>query len=84
MKQTETLVVLLGPTTFRSPGVLKEITIAQILGMNVYQIIPYGAGSPHYIPNAGRVVRWDGDDVKRAIATSPARRGARFAFASAR
>jgi hypothetical protein len=75
IKQAEAMVVLLGPTTFKSPGVLKEVTIAQILKKFVSQIIPYGAGMPHVIPNVGRVIRWDWDNVKRAIATAPARWG---------
>jgi hypothetical protein len=73
IKQAEVLVVLLGPTTFRCPNVLKEVMIAQILDKNIYQIIPFGAGSPHYIPNAGRVIRWEWDTIKRAIATAPTR-----------
>lgn len=73
IKQAEVLVVLLGPTTYRCPGVLKEVTIAKILGKNVYQIIPFGAGNPHFIPNAGRVLRWEWDTIKRAIATAPTR-----------
>ena len=77
IKQSEAVVVLLGPTTFRAPGVLKEVTIAQILGKSVYQIIPYGAGEPHIIPNVGQVVRWDWEKVKRVIATVPSRFGSR-------
>lgn len=73
IKEAEAVVVLLGPMTFRAPGVLKEVTIAQILGKYVYQVIPYGAGQPHVIPNVGRVVRWDWESVKRAIATAPAK-----------
>ena len=73
IKEAEAVVVLLGPMTFRAPGVLKEVMIAEILGKYVYQIIPYGAGQPHVIPNVGRVVRWDWDAVKRAIATAPAK-----------
>ena len=73
IKQAEVVVVLLGHTAFRSPGVLKEVTIAQILGKKVYQIIPHRGGSPNVIPNAGRVLRWDWDTIKRAIAASPAR-----------
>ncbi|MDA0797361.1 MAG: hypothetical protein O2826_00130 [Chloroflexi bacterium] len=73
IKQAEVVVVLLGPTAFRCPGVLKEVTIAQMLGKRIYQIIPHGGGSPNVIPNAGRVLRWEWDNIKRAIAASPAR-----------
>jgi hypothetical protein len=59
IKRAEALLVLLTPTTYRSLSVLKEVTIAQILGRPVFQIIPYGAGEPHVIPNAGRAIAWD-------------------------
>lgn len=71
MRQTDLVVVLLGATTFNCKGVLKELTIAQVLGMNVVQVILPGAGSPHYIPNVGRVVHWDWDTVKRAMLAPP-------------
>jgi hypothetical protein len=81
IKQAEAVVVLLGPTTFWAPGVLKEVTIAKVLQRFVYQIIPYGAGTPHIIPSTGRVVRWEWETVKRAIATAPTRHGSRSAYA---
>lgn len=81
IKQFEALVVLLTSTAYRSPGVLKEVAIAHILNKNVIQIIPYGAGSPHTIPNAGRVVRWEWDAVKRAIAAPPAFGSRRYVIA---
>ena len=77
IKESEAVVVLLGPTTFGCPGVLKEVAIGIMLSKPIYQIIPYGAGTPHTIPNAGRVVRWDWENVKRAIATAPSRWGSR-------
>ena len=71
IKQAEVLIVLLGPGTFRCTGVLKEVTIAQILEKNIFQIIPAAKGTPHILPNVGKIVRWDWNNVKRAIATAP-------------
>ena len=51
--------VILGPTTFRSSGVLKEIKLAQVLGRPICQIVPYGVSEPHVIPATGRIVPWD-------------------------
>ncbi|MEE8517712.1 MAG: hypothetical protein V3S98_01140 [Dehalococcoidia bacterium] len=70
IKRCEVLVAILGPTAFRSPGVLKEIQIAEILKKTVFQIIPYGVGKPNIIPTAGRVIRWDFEAVKRFMAAS--------------
>ena len=69
---------------FRSPGVLKEVATAHILQKSVIQIVPYGAGSPHTIPNAGRVVRWEWDVVKRAVAAAPAFGTRRYSMANSR
>jgi hypothetical protein len=71
MRQADLVVVLLGPTTFNYKGVLKEMTIAEILGLTVVQVVVPGAGSPHIIPNVGRVVHWEWDTVKRAMLAPP-------------
>ena len=78
MSQCEVLVVLLTATTFKSPTVLAEVRLAKQLGLNICQIIPYGAGSPHVIPGAGAVIRWDWNNVKKGIvALAPVRAGAK-------
>ena len=71
IKQCELLVVMLGSVAFRSPGVLKEIQIAEIMGKKTLQIIPYGVGQPHIIPDVGQVVRWNWENVKRAMTAAP-------------
>ena len=73
IKQAEVLVVLLGPTSFRNPGILKELTIGKILETQIYQIIPPGKGTPNVIPNMTRMVIWEWATVKRAIATTPSK-----------
>ena len=82
IKPAEAVVVMLGPTTYMVKGVLKEITIAQVLRKHIYQIIPTASGSPHVIPGVGRIVRWEWKNVKRAIATAPRRGDSRSAYAS--
>ena len=59
ISRCEARVVILGPTTFRSSGVLKEIKLAQVLGRPICQIVPYGVSEPHVIPGTGRIVPWD-------------------------
>jgi hypothetical protein len=71
MRLADLVVVLLGPTTFTCKGVLKEMTIAEVLGLTVVQVVVPGAGSPHIIPNVGRVVHWEWDTVKRAMLAPP-------------
>ena len=69
IKHAEVLVLLLGPMTFRNPGVVKEVSIAKILDKQIYQIIPPGKGSPNVLAGVGRVIRWEWASVRRAIAT---------------
>lgn len=71
IRQTDLVVVLLGQTTFTCKNVLKELTIAEVLGMNVVQVVVPAAGAPHIIPNVGRVVHWEWDTVKRAMLVPP-------------
>jgi hypothetical protein len=58
----------------------KEVAIGIMLSKPIDQIRSYCAGTPHTIPNAGRVVRWDGENVKCAIATAPSRWGSRAVY----
>ncbi len=72
IKECQAVIVLLGSHTYGAPGVLKEVAVAEMLDKPIFQIIPYGAGQPHTIPNAGRVIRWQWDNVKQAIASAGA------------
>jgi len=68
ISRAEVFIVMLGPKTKSAPGVLKEVKIANELGKGKFQIIGYKDGSETWaVPNAGRVYRWDWDNLKKLL-----------------
>jgi hypothetical protein len=59
---------MLGPSTKKAPGVLKEIKVANELMKTKFQIIGYRDGSADWaVPDAGRVYRWDWENLKKLL-----------------
>jgi len=68
ISRAEVFIVMLGPKTRNAPGVLKEVRIANELKKDKFQIIGYKDGSETWaVPNAGRVYRWDWDNLKKLL-----------------
>jgi len=51
-------IILVGPYTYKAPGVLKEVAIARRLRKPIVQIIGYRDSNPKPVPNGGRLLRW--------------------------
>ena len=58
INRSDVVVVLVGPKTYKAPGVLKEVAMARRLGKPIVQIIGYKDSHPRLVPNAGRLLRW--------------------------
>ncbi len=56
--RSDVVVVLVGPNTYKAPGVLKEVEITRRVGKPIVQIIGYKDKSPTRVPNAGRLLKW--------------------------
>ena len=56
--RSDVVVVLVGPNTYKAPGVLKEVEITRRVGKPIVQIIGYRDSSPTRVPNAGRLLKW--------------------------
>lgn len=68
ISRAEVFVVMLGPSTKKAPGVLKEIKVANELMKTKFQIIGYKNGSADWgVPDAGRVYRWDWENLKKLL-----------------
>ena len=66
--RAEVFIVMLGSKTRNAPGVLKEVKIANELKKDKFQIIGYKDGSETWaVPNAGRVYRWDWENLKTLL-----------------
>jgi hypothetical protein len=68
ISRAEVFIVMLGPSTKKAPGVLKEIKVANELMKTKFQIIGYRDGSADWaVPDAGRVYRWDWENLKKLL-----------------
>ena len=68
ISRSDVFIVMLGSKTKKAPGVLKEVKIANDLNKRKFQIIGYKEGSEDWaVPNAGRVYRWDWDNLKKLL-----------------
>ncbi len=68
INRAEVFMVLLGPTTTRASGVLKEVSIASDLGKPRFQIIRHQHGTSDWaVPGAGRRYRWSWQNLKRLL-----------------
>jgi hypothetical protein len=68
ISRSDVFIVMLGPKTNKSPGVLKEVKIANELGTTKFQIIGYKEGSKTWrVPDAGRVYSWNWENLKKLL-----------------
>lgn len=65
--RSEVVLVMVGPNTYRAPGVLKEVAIARRLGKRLVQIIGYKDGNYTAVPNAGRLYRWSWPNLENIL-----------------
>lgn len=71
--RSEVVLVMVGPYTYRAPGVIAEIAIARRLGVPVRQVIGYKDAHPRRVPDAGRLYRWSWPVMKTLLAKPPSR-----------
>jgi hypothetical protein len=68
ISRSDVFIVMLGSKTKKASGVLKEVKMANDLDKRKLQIIGYKEGSEDWaVPNAGRVYRWDWDNLKKLL-----------------
>ena len=71
IKRSDTVLVLVGPKTYGARGVLKEIKIARELGKDIFQMIGYKDIDYTSVPGAGRLYRWNWENLKKLLAPVP-------------
>lgn len=65
ISRSEVFIVMLGSKTRNAPGVLKEVKLANELRKAKFQLIGYKDGSETWaVPDAGRVYKWDWENLK--------------------
>lgn len=69
ISRADKFMVMLGSTTARAPGVLKEVQMAIELGKSKFQVIGYKDGSASWaVPGAGTTYEWNWENLKRLLA----------------
>ncbi|MFN8111881.1 MAG: TIR domain-containing protein [Solirubrobacterales bacterium] len=68
--RSDVVLVMVGPETYKAPGVLAEIAAAEELKVPVRQMIGYKDASPRPVPGAGRLYRWSWPTLKTILTIS--------------
>lgn len=67
IRRSDLVLVMVGRYTHRAPGVLKEVQIARDEWKPIVQIIGYKEGDYTAVPNAGRLYRWNWQNLKNLL-----------------
>jgi len=65
--RSEIVIVMVGPQTYRAHGVLKEVRMARERDKKIVQLIGYRDGDYKPVPNAGRLYRWNWENLKKLL-----------------
>ena len=68
IRRSDLVVVMVGPKTHRAQGVLKEVKMAQAANKNIVQVIGYKDGDYTPVTGAGRLYRWNWENLKKILA----------------
>lgn len=67
ISRSDIVIVMVGPHTHRAHGVLKEVQMARNAGKHIVQIIGYRDGDYTPVPDAGRLYRWNWENLKSLL-----------------
>jgi len=67
IKRSEIVIVMVGPSTYRASGVLKEVRMAREEEIKIIQVIGYKDGNYTAVPNAGRLYSWNWENLKKLL-----------------
>ena len=67
IKRSDLVIVMVGPQTYRAQGVLKEVKMAQAANKHIVQVIGYKNGNYTAVAGAGRLYRWNWDNLKKLL-----------------
>ena len=67
IKRSDIVIVMVGPKTYQASGVLKEVKIAREEDIPIVQVIGYKDGDYTPVSDAGRLYRWDWENLKTLL-----------------
>ena len=68
IKRSDIVIVMVGPKTYNAHGVLKEVRMAQAANKHIVQVIGYKDGNYKPVQGAGRLYKWNWDNLKKLLA----------------
>ncbi len=68
IRRSDIVIVMVGPQTHRAQGVLKEVGMAQVAKKHIVQVIGYKDGNYTPVHGAGRLYRWNWENLKKLLA----------------
>ncbi len=67
IKRSDVVIVMVGKSTHKAPGVLAEVAMARRNRIKIVQIIGYKNASPTAVPGAGTLYRWNWPNLKNIL-----------------
>ena len=67
IQRSDIVLVMVGPKTYKAPGVLKEVKMARQHNKKIVQIIGYKEGNYESVPDAGRLYTWSWENLKNIL-----------------
>lgn len=67
IKRVDVVLVMVGPETYKAPGVLKEVVMARKHNKKIVQIIGYKDGNYNSVLGAGQLYRWNWENLKNIL-----------------
>ena len=67
IQRSDIVIVMVGSQTYRAQGVLKEIRMARAANKHIVQVIGYKDGEYTVVPGAGRLYRWNWENLKKLL-----------------
>lgn len=67
IRRSELVLVMVGPHTYSAPGVLKEVRMAREENVPIVQMIGYRDGNYSPVPDAGKIYRWNWENLKKLL-----------------
>jgi len=67
ISRSDLVLVMVGPGTYRAPGVLNEVQIARAANIPIVQVISHEDGNYPAVPDAGRLHKWNWDNLKNLL-----------------
>jgi len=67
INRSDIVVVMVGASTHKALGVLKEVQMARDAEIPIVQVIGYKDGNYTAVPNAGRLYSWNWENLKKLL-----------------